>query len=53
MPSFPIPAPQFNGTSRRVAAGSALVREKTDSYMGAASYRMQAQRVEPYVERPR
>ncbi len=30
-----------------------LVREKTDSYMGAASYRMQAQRVEPYVERPR
>ncbi|MFO1330105.1 MAG: DUF3299 domain-containing protein [Rubrivivax sp.] len=30
-----------------------LVREKTDSYMGAASYRMQAQAVEPYVERPR
>lgn len=30
-----------------------LVREKTDSYMGAASYRMQAQLVEPYVERPR
>lgn len=30
-----------------------LVREKTDSYMGAAGYRMQAQRVEPYVERPR
>jgi hypothetical protein len=30
-----------------------LVREKTDSYMGAAGYRMQAQKVEPYVERPR
>ena len=30
-----------------------LVREKTDSYMGAASYRMQAQRVEPYVEQPK
>ena len=30
-----------------------LVREKTDSYMGAAGYRMQAQAVEPYVERPR
>ena len=30
-----------------------LVREKTDSYMGAAGYRMQAQLVEPYVERPR
>lgn len=30
-----------------------LVREKTDSYMGAASYRMAAQAVEPYVERPR
>ena len=30
-----------------------LVREKTDSYMGAAGYRMQAVRVEPYVERPR
>jgi len=30
-----------------------LVREKTDSYMGAASYRMQARAVEPYVERPR
>lgn len=30
-----------------------LVREKTDSYMGAASYRMQAQLVEPYVERAR
>jgi hypothetical protein len=30
-----------------------LVREKTDSYMGAAGYRMQAQRVEPYVETPR
>lgn len=30
-----------------------LVREKTDSYMGAAGYRMQAQVVEPYVERPR
>ena len=30
-----------------------LVREKTDSYMGAAGYRMQAQIVEPYVERPR
>jgi hypothetical protein len=30
-----------------------LVRERTDSYMGAAGYRMQAVRVEPYVERPR
>ena len=30
-----------------------LVREKTDSYMGAAGSRMQAQLVEPYVERPR
>lgn len=28
-----------------------LVREKTDSYMGAAGYRMRAERVEPYVER--
>jgi len=30
-----------------------LVREKTDSYMGAAGYRMDARLVEPYVERPR
>ncbi len=30
-----------------------LVREKTDSYMGAAGYRMQALLVEPYVERPK
>jgi hypothetical protein len=30
-----------------------LQREKTDSYMGAAGYRMKAQKVEPYVERPR
>jgi hypothetical protein len=30
-----------------------LKREKVDSYMGAAGYRMQAQLVEPYVERPR
>ena len=30
-----------------------LVREKIDTYMGAAGYRMQAQRVEPYVEAPR
>lgn len=30
-----------------------LVREKVDSYMGAAGYRMQALSVEPYVERPR
>jgi hypothetical protein len=30
-----------------------LVRDKVDSYMGAAGYRMQAQKVEPYVERPR
>lgn len=30
-----------------------LVREKVDSYMGAAGYRMQAQKVEAYVERPR
>ena len=30
-----------------------LVREKTDSYMGAASYRMEARAVEPYTERPR
>jgi len=29
------------------------VRDKVDSYMGAAGYRMQAQKVEPYVERPR
>ena len=28
-------------------------REKTDSYMGAAGYRMQAQSIEPYVERPK
>ncbi len=30
-----------------------LQREKTDSYMGAAGYRMRALKVEPYVERPR
>lgn len=30
-----------------------LVHEKVDSYMGTATYRMQAQKVEPYVERPR
>ena len=30
-----------------------LVREKTDSYMGAAGYRMQALLVEPYVDRPK
>lgn len=30
-----------------------LVREKTDSYMGAAGYRMQALLVEPYVEKAR
>jgi uncharacterized protein len=30
-----------------------LLREKTDSYMGAAGYRMQALRVEPYVEKAR
>jgi hypothetical protein len=30
-----------------------LVRGKTDSYMGAAGYRIDAKTVEPYVERPR
>ena len=30
-----------------------LVRGKVDSYMGAAAYRMDARKVEPYVERPR
>ena len=30
-----------------------LVRGKTDSYMGAAAYKMEARAVEPYVERPR
>jgi len=29
-----------------------LVREKVDSYMGAAGYKMQAQLVEPYVAQP-
>jgi uncharacterized protein len=30
-----------------------LVRGKVDSYMGAAAYRMEARKIEPYVERPR
>jgi hypothetical protein len=30
-----------------------ISREKTDSYMGVSSYRLQARAVEPYVEKPR
>ncbi len=50
---LPRSAPKGVRSMDPVWISGTLVREKTDSYMGAASYRMQAQLVEPYVDRPK